>query len=53
VNRSKGEPMKDAFDIKGYRGQGHWGSFQLKCDNCFFGNVDCSNGYFKECIEDE
>ncbi len=31
----------------------------LKCDNCPFGNVDCSpnkynpNGYFKECIESE
>ena len=23
--------------------------FTLKCDNCPFGNVDCSNGHFKEC----
>jgi len=32
---------------------------KLKCDNCPFGNVDCSpnkynpKGYFKECIEEE
>jgi len=24
--------MKDPFDIKGYCGQGHWGSFPVKED---------------------
>ncbi len=24
--------MKDPFDVKGYRGQGHWGSFKDEDD---------------------
>jgi hypothetical protein len=24
---------------------------KLKCDECPFGDIDCSNGFFKECVE--
>jgi len=27
-------------------------NIRLKCNNCPFGDVDCSNGYFKECVEE-
>ena len=45
-----GLKMRDLFKEKDSK-QINDRLFILKCNNCPFGNVDCSNGYFEECKE--